>query len=178
MLIDIIGVSLIIIFFIRGYMKGIIVAAFSVIAILLGFICALKLSSMLAAYLLEKGWVSSGWAQILSYAILFIGIILLVRLIAKAIEKSIESLMMGWVNRALGGVLYAFMAAVIWSSGLWLGNQMHLIEPETIAESKTYEYLAPVAPWFCEKVGLIWPMAKDLFGELQSLFSIMDKKGA
>ena len=175
MIVDIIGISLIILFFIRGCMKGFIVAAFSVIAILLGAICSLKLSALLAEWLLEKGYVSSGWAQLISYIILFIGVILLVRLVAKALEASVKALMMGWANRALGGVLYAFMATVVWSSILWISDRLHIISPETIAESKTFEYLSPIAPWFFDKVGVIWPMVKSIFADLQSLFSTIDR---
>lgn len=176
MALDIVGISLIILFFIRGYMKGFIVAAFSVLAILLGIICSLKLSEKLATYLLEKDIISSGWAPVLSYIILFIAVILLVNLVAKAIEKSLQAVMLGWANRALGGLLYAFLAAVLWSSLLWLGNKMHLIKPETIAVSKTYTYLEPVAPWFFDKVGVLWPMAKDVFGNLDEFFSDVNPK--
>lgn len=170
MVLDIIGITLIIIFFIRGYMKGIIVAVFSVLAILLGVICSLKLSQTLASYLLEKGYVSSGWAPIISYVVLFVAIVLIVRLIAKAFESSAKAMMMGWINSSIGGFLYAFLAAVIWSSFLWLGNEMSLISEATIAESKTYSYVAPLAPWLFDKVGKIWPDIKNVFSDLQTYF--------
>lgn len=41
MALDVIGIILIVLFFIRGYMKGLIVALFSVLAILLGIVCVL-----------------------------------------------------------------------------------------------------------------------------------------
>jgi membrane protein required for colicin V production len=170
MVLDIIGITLVIIFFIRGYMKGIIVAAFSVLAILLGVICSLKLSQTLASYILEKGYASSGWAPLIAYVVLFIIVVLLVRLIAKAFESSAKAMMMGWVNSSIGGFLYAFLAAVIWSSFLWLGNEMSLISEATIQESKTYSYAQPIAPWLFDKVGKIWPDVKNVFGNLQTYF--------
>ena len=103
MALDIIGVTLIIVFFIRGYMKGIIVAVFSVLAITLGIICSLKLSEKLASFLYEKGWVTSGWAQLVSYVLLFVAIVLIVRVVAKAIETSAKALMMGCINSGIGG---------------------------------------------------------------------------
>lgn len=176
MILDIIGITLLIVFFIRGYMKGIIVAAFSVLAILLGILCSLKLSHKLTTYLFEKGIITSGWAPLISYIILFVAIMLLVRLVAKAAESSVEAFMLGWANRSVGGLLYAFLAAVVWSSILWLGNQVQLITPETKAASKTYTYFEPVAPWFYDKVGILWPMAKDVFTDLQGFFSDVNKK--
>ena len=170
MVIDIIGVTLVVIFFIRGYMKGIIVAAFSLLAILLGIICSLKLSHELATWLAAKNIVTSGWAQIVSFVVLFVGILFLVRLVAKAMEASAKALMLGWVNSGIGGVLYSLMAAVAWSSVLWLCTQMSIISAETIAESKTYKYFEPIAPWTFDKIGAVWPMVKDLFADLQQYF--------
>lgn len=171
MVIDIICLSLIIIFFIRGYMKGIIVAAFSLLAIVLGVICSLKLSHEFAAWLAARNIVTSGWAQIVSFVVLFVAILFGVRLVAKALETSARAMMLGWVNSGIGGLLYAFMAAVIWSSLLWLCMQMSVISPETIAASKTYKYIQPLAPWTFEKIGAVWPMVKDIFADLQQYFS-------
>lgn len=175
MALDIIGVTLIIVFFIRGYMKGLIVAVFSVIAILLGIICSLKLSGKLATFLFDKGWVTSGWGQVISYALLFIAVVLIVRLIAKAIETSARALMMGWINSGIGGLFYAFMGAVIWSSFLWIGNEMQLIDESTKTASVTYTYFAPLAPWLFERIGKVWPMVKDIFGNLQEFFNSVNQ---
>src|SRR5689334_17405874 len=105
MALDIVGVLLIALFFIRGYMKGFIVAAFSVVAILLGIICSLKLSQAFASWLMEKGYAGSGWAQVISYLALFIGVILLVRLLARVIEKALEGMMLGIANKMIGGLM-------------------------------------------------------------------------
>ncbi|MCB0698708.1 MAG: CvpA family protein [Chitinophagales bacterium] len=171
MIIDIIAITLIIIFFIRGYMKGIIVAAFSLIAIVLGIICALKLSERLASYLLSAGYVSSGWAQLLSYVVLFIGVVWLVRIIAKAIESAASMAMLGWANKGIGGLLYAFLAVTVCSSIFWLGREMQLLSEETIAASKTYPYIEPVAPWIADKVGMVLPFLKNVFADLQTFFT-------
>ena len=170
MVIDFIGLTLVLIFFIRGYMKGIIVAVFSVIAILLGIICALKLSGWLANWLLDHNLVASGWAQLISYAILFFGVLLLVRLVAKALESIAQLAMLGWINGVIGGMLYGFMALVVWSSLLWIGNQMHFISPETKVYSKTYVYIEPLAPWVFNHIGRLLPFAKDVFGDLALFF--------
>lgn len=176
MALDIIGISLIIIFFIRGYMKGIIVAAFSVLAIVLGIICSLKLSSALAKFLFDKGIITSGWGQLVSYILLFVLVIFVVRLIAKALESSFEAVMLGWVNRSIGGLLYAFMITILWSSFLWIGSRMQLISPETVDGSKTYPYLSQVAPWVFGKVGALWPMVKNIFADLEVFFGHVNQQ--
>lgn len=176
MALDVTGIILIILFFIRGYMKGLIVAAFSVLAILLGAMCALKLSHSFAAWMLEKGYVSSAWAQVLSYVVLFVVVVLLVRLVAKLIEKALEGMMLGIVNKLAGGLLYAFLGAVLWSSVLWIGSYMHLISAELIAASKTYTTLSRLAPWFCEQLGKLIPYFKGTFSGLEHFFDSVNQE--
>src|SRR5271170_6830443 len=98
MVLDVIGIILILLFFIRGYSRGFILAAFSVLAILLGILCALKLSQALSTWLLARGYVTSGWVQVISYILLFVGVVLIVHLIARMLQKVVEGLMLGFVN--------------------------------------------------------------------------------
>ncbi len=175
MIIDAVGIIILILFFIRGYMRGIILAAFSVIAILLGALCALKLSQTFAAYLLAKGYITSGWAQVVSYALLFIAVVLVVRLIANLLQKAIEGLMLGVVNRLMGGLFFAFLGLVLWSSALWIAHKMNMIAPETIAASKTYTTVSGIAPWFCEQAGKLIPFVKNIFGDLTHFFDTVNR---
>lgn len=175
MALDIIGLILITLFFIRGYMKGIIVAVFSMLAILLGIIVSLKLSAKVAALLLERHIVTSGWAPLVSYVILFAGVFILVRLLAKAISSVTKAATLGWLNGLVGGALYGFMAAVVWSSVLWICTQMQLIDQPTLSASKTYPYLSKLAPWVFDKIGAVWPMVKDIFAELKQFFDNVNK---
>ena len=176
MALDVIGIILVILFFIRGYMRGIILAAFSVIAILLGILCALKLSQSFAAWMLAKGYITSGWAQVISYVLLFIVIVIIVHLIARLIQKAIEGLMLGFVNRLLGGILYVFLGVIFWSSLLWIGAKMNIITPELIAASKTYHWLSCIAPWFFEQAGKLLPFVKDTFSNLEHFFDTINQK--
>lgn len=175
MILDVVGIILIVLFFIRGYLKGIIVAAFSVLAILLGILCALKFSQMLSAWMLEKGYVASGWVQLISYVVLFLGVFLLVRLLARLIQKSAEGMMLGFVNKLIGGLLYAFLGAVLWSSLLWIGGKLHIISPETIAASKTWPWLSQLAPWFFEQAGKVLPFVRDTFSKLEHFFDTVNQ---
>ncbi|MBS1781433.1 MAG: CvpA family protein [Bacteroidetes bacterium] len=170
MTLDITILSIILIFFIRGYMKGIIVAVFSAIAMILGLLCALKLSGKLAQWMLDHQWISSGWAQLIAYAILFFGVVFFIRLVAKAVQSIAQLSMLGWLNGLMGGVVYGFMAAVVCSSVLWISNQIHLLSPETKTYSKTYSYIEPLAPKLYDEIGNILPIAKNVFFDLQTFF--------
>jgi membrane protein required for colicin V production len=176
MALDITGIILILLFFIRGYMRGFILAAFSVIAILLGILCALKLSQSFAAWMLAKGYITSGWAQVISYILLFIAVVIIVRLVGKLIQKAIEGMMLGFANRIIGAILYTFLGVIFWSSLLWIGTKMNIITPELIAASKTYHWLYGIAPWFFEQAGKLLPFVKDTFANLEHFFPTINNK--
>ena len=176
MALDVTGLIIIALFFIRGYTRGLIFAAFSVLAILLGILVALKMSQSFATWMLAKGYTTSGWAPMLSYIILFVGVVILVRLIAKMLQKAVEGMMLGMVNKIAGGVLYGFLGAVLYSSILWIGGRMNMFSPELIATSKTYSWLSLLAPWFFEMSGHLLPFAKDVFTNLQHFFDTINKK--
>lgn len=166
-MLDFITVIVVTIGFIRGFRKGLIVAIFSVVALLLGILFALKLSQLLAAWMVEKG-VGGAWAPMLAYIALFVGVGWLVRRGGKAIESFSEAVMLGIVNKLAGGVLFAFIGAVVWSTVLWLAARVNLISPETKASSRTYAYIEPLAPATFEKAGVVLPFARDVFNELSN----------
>lgn len=171
---DVAGIIIILVFFIRGYIKGLVLAIFSVVAILLGVLCALKLSQSFASWLLANGYASTPWAQVVSYIVLFIGVVLLVRLIGKMTEKALEGMLLGTVNKLLGGLLYAFLGAVVWSSLLWIGARAHIIPEKTIRDSVTYSSLSLLAPWFFDVAGSLLPFAKDTFAKLGHFFDTLN----
>ena len=96
MSIDVIGIILAILFFVKGYSKGLIVALCSVIALLLGVVCAVSFSAKLALYLQDKGWASGAWAPLISYVVLFFAVLWGVRLLAKLIDNLGNTLLLGW----------------------------------------------------------------------------------
>ena len=169
-MLDIIGIIILFASAFRGWRKGIIVALFALVGVVLGMLCALKLSGALGSWMMAHGWVTNAWAQIISYLILFFGVIWLVRIVARIIEKSVQAVMLGVVNRIAGAVLYAFIGAFIWSAMLWIANRAHFIAPETMFTSKTYDFFAPIAPWVFEHIGAVLPFAKDIFSDLEHFF--------
>jgi membrane protein required for colicin V production len=175
-MIDIIGIIILLLFFFKGWQKGIVVAAASLLGIVLGMLVALKLSSVLGAWMLEHGWVTSAWAQIISFLLLFFVVMLLVRMLAKAIEGVLEIAMLGIINRIIGGILYAFIGAFIWSAILWIGNRAHMFAPETLASSNTYQWFEPVAPWVFAHIGAVIPFAKDVFNDLSHFFDGVNRQ--
>src|SRR5262245_14480231 len=102
MILDIILIVILILAIIRGFRRGLIVALFSVIAFIIGLAAAMKLSVVVAGYVGRAVNISDKWLPIISFAIVFFVVVLLVRWGAALIQKSVEFAMLGWANK-LGG---------------------------------------------------------------------------
>lgn len=170
MAIDWIFYILLALFLYRGYRKGFILALFSVVALLAGIVAATKLSGTIVAALVDNHPQWAQWMPLVVYVLVFILVAWLVRLLAKGLQKTVEAVAMGWLNRTVGALLYGILIGLIYSVFLWLLTKMNLLSPETISASKTYAVLEPLAPRVFEWVGALLPFAKEGFEELGHLF--------
>jgi membrane protein required for colicin V production len=152
-----------------------IVALFSFIALAIGLAAALKLSVVVAGYIGKAVNVSDKWLPIVSFAVVFLIVVLLVKLGAKFIQKTVELAMLGWVNRVGGILLYAALYILIFSVLLFYADQMNFIRPETKIESITYSYIQPWGPKLMEGLGKIIPVFKGMFDDLEDFFDNVSK---
>jgi len=160
----------------KGYSRGLIVAIFSLVAVMLGMAAALKLTSVAVLYTQEHWGMHSRWLPVLCFICLFLGVILLVRLGAGALQKLVELALLGWVNRLGGILLYSVIFIVIYSVLLWIANQLYWLSPETKLQSVVYPYIDDIGPWVVDNMGKIMPVFKDVFGQLQSFFDSAAKQ--
>jgi membrane protein required for colicin V production len=176
MILDIIVVVILILALIKGYRQGLIVALFSLVAFVIGLAAAIKLSVVAAGYIGKAINISERWLPIISFAVVFLIVVLLVRLGAKFIQKTVELAMLGWVNRVGGILLYAALYILIFSVLLFYADQMNFIKPETKSESATYSYIQPWGPKLMEGLGKVIPVFKGMFQELEDFFEKVSKE--
>lgn len=176
MVIDIIFVILMVLALIQGYRRGLIVAVFSLISIIVGLAAAIKLSAVVANHLGHSVKVSDKWLPVISFAIVFIVVVLLIRLGAKAIQKLTEALMLGWANRLGGIVLYAVIYITIFSVILFYANQVKIIKPDTIKASVTFPFISPWGPKAIDGFAHVIPFFRDMFTQLEDFFSRIPEK--
>ncbi len=178
MLIDIIVIILLVMAIFKGLRKGLIVAIFSFLAYLIGLAAALKLSTFMADYIGSNVEISQRWLPFLAFFVVFILVVFLVRLGAKAIEGAVRMMMLGWLNRIGGVLLYILMYFFIYSIILFYAAQLHLIKPEMVQASATYHYIAPFAPKVLDILGAIIPFFRNMFDELLQFFGKVGEKKA
>ena len=170
MVIDVAFAVLMVLACIKGYSKGFIVALFSIVGFIVGLAAALKLSSWVAVKLATAVSISAKWLPFVSFLIVFIIVIILIKLGARLIQKSVELIMLGWLNRLAGMLLFALLYSILLSIFLFYAVQLRFISSETIASSQIYSYIQPLGPKVINSLGTVIPFFKDMFTNLQDFF--------
>jgi membrane protein required for colicin V production len=170
MLIDIIFLILVVLAIIKGLSRGFIVAVFSFFAIIIGVAAAMKFSYLVSNWLQHSFNLNGTWLPVLSFLIVLIGVILLVRWMANAIQAMIDVVLLGWLNKLGGVVLYLCIYLFVYSILLFYLTKMGFIQNETIAASHTYTLIEPFGPKAIDILGYIMPFFKNVFRELSDFF--------
>jgi membrane protein required for colicin V production len=176
MFIDVIFAIILVAALIKGFQRGLIVAVFSLLAFVIGLAAALKLSAVVAGWLGSSTSISAKWLPVISFALVFLGVVLLVRWGAKLIEKTFQVAMMGWVNRIGGMLFFTALYIVIFSIFLFYADKIKLVSPETIQASVTYPFIQPWGPTAIDNFGKLIPIFKDSFTELEIFFGRLAAK--
>ena len=176
MFLDFIFAIIIVLAIIKGYQRGLIIGIFSLIAVVIGLAAAMKLSTAVAGYIGKSVKISEQWLPVISFALVFLVVLILIRVGAKAIERTAEFVMLGWANRLGGIVFYAAMYIIVFSVLLFYASQMDIIKEDTIQQSATYSFVQPWGPKAINGFGAIIPVFKNMFTELENFFSSISEK--
>jgi len=145
------------------------------LAFFVGLAAAIKLSAIVANHLSHQTTIGSKWIPFISFILVFAVIVILVRALGKFIEKANEMIMMGWINKIGGVLLYLFLYGIIYSILLFYLKNLGILKPTTIQVSIFYPYLSPLAPDALNLIGNIIPFFKDLFGQLERYFGLVSE---
>jgi len=168
--IDIVFAIILVFAIYKGYSRGLIVAVFSFVAVMIGMAAALKLTTVAVLYAQQHWLVHTRWLPVLCFISLFVGVVLLVRLGATLMQKLVELAMMGWLNKLGGIILYSAIFITVYSILLWIANQLYWLSPELKMQSVVYPYIEHLGPVVMNLWGKIVPVFKDMFENLQSFF--------
>ncbi len=170
MLIDILFLIFLLLAIFKGLQRGLIVAVFSVLALMAGIAAAVKLSAIVASHLKENTHVSSKWLPVLAFLLVFIGVVLLVRWTASLLKTAVSFVLLGWVDKLGGIILYACVYMVAYSVLLFYATNLHLISQHVISSSITYSFIEPWGPVAIDAIGKIIPFFKNMFADLENFF--------
>lgn len=160
MWVDILTGTLLIVAILQGYRNGFIKALISFFSLFIGLIVAFQFAGFVANLLKEHTKIASHWLPFIAFLVVLIGVMIVLKMITGILQQTAEWLMLGWLNKLLGIVLYSFIYATLFSSILYFMQALGLLDLGKMKASITYEYLQEWWPYFMEKVGHFLPSVK------------------
>lgn len=162
----------------KGYSRGFIVAVFSFFACIIGLAAALKLSAVVAQRLHEKMNVSSYFLPVLSFALVFTAVVVIIRWGAKFIRKVARLAFLGWVDTFAGIMLYAILYLLVYSVILFYATKINLVSQSTQVASVSYSFVAPLGPKVINGMAAVLPFFSNMFSDLSSFFESVSRKSS
>lgn len=169
MVIDILFVIFLCVGFWWGYTKGIIYSLFSLVAYFLGIIVALKFSYKAASFVKEKLDPDPTMTAVISFILVFVIVVLLVRFIAWALENILQSFSLNLPNKVIGGAIHAIVGIYVLCVLLWFVNKWGALPETQRTASHVYPYIDDMAPTVIDYSGKVIPMFKDAFHDFEEL---------
>jgi membrane protein required for colicin V production len=134
----------------RGYSEGLVKELASLLALIVGIWGAIKFSSFTAAKLYDYFDMTGKFVGIIAFLITFIAIVILIHFISILVDKFVDSISLGFINRLLGVFFGVFKTALILSIIFVVLNALDAKRPflpkAKIEQSKLYNPIADIAP--------------------------------
>jgi membrane protein required for colicin V production len=145
---DIVVGIILILAIIRGFRNGLIIELASLAALVLGVLGAIKFSSFTEQWLTQH--FSNSYIGIIAFILTFIAIVIGVHLIAKGVNKLVEAVALGFINRIMGAlfslVKIGFILSIVMAVFVSFDKTFNIIPEQTRESSILYEPLGEFAP--------------------------------
>jgi len=148
---DIILICIVGIFLIRGFFRGLVQEILSLTAIVLAIFLASNYQHLIVPHL-ELYIKSEITVSALAYVLIFFGTLVVFWLIAKAIRTMLDISLLGWIDRAAGGIFGLLEGVLI---GLIILMFLHAFAPKS--EWLSESYIAPRSQHMLQLVGDLAP---------------------
>lgn len=151
---DIIFIIPIVWFAYQGFKRGLIIELASLLALILGIYAALYFSGYAADFLVNNMDMGSKYVPVTSFILTFIAVVVLVYFIGKILEKLVNMVALGFLNKLAGSFFGILKAAVVLSIVLLIINQFSddLISRQKKKSSFLYGPISGIAPFLWNKL--------------------------
>lgn len=146
-------------FTIKGFMKGFIIELATLVALVAGVYLAYFFSDITASFMRDTMGFESDYMMPVSFVITFVAVVVLVFMLAKALEALVKTASLGLVNKLAGAVFGFAKMALILSLFIYqisaFDTEKKLITEETRKSSYTYTYMIRITE-------TVMPLMKNL----------------
>ncbi len=154
----------------RGFKKGLFIEIVGIAAFILAIIGSFKLLHVGIDFLASQFGSFSHLFPYIAFVLLFIGILLLINLLGKAVKKMMDLTLLGSMDNFAGAIVGILKWGIAISIFLWLTDTVGFKIPETSQQgSMLYGYIAPLGPKTIEIISSIIPFMGDLIDSIRDL---------
>lgn len=147
-----------------GYKQGFLMELITLAAIFLGVLGGFKLMGEGMIFLQEKFNADKDTLPYISFVVIFVIIVVLVRLLGKMVKGSIDKSFLGTIDQTMGGALGVFKTLFMLSIIIWIMDSLKLSPKSEWTEgSWLYPFTAHLAPKMVSWIGGFLPAFKDIF---------------
>ena len=154
----------------QGFSKGFLIQAATFAALILGIFGAVKFSGFTSNFLMEKTNMEGEYLPIVSFALTFIGIVIVVHLVSRIVEKLVQAVALGFINRLAGAIFNLTKYALIMSGILVILNGINersgFLPQEEVDSSKLYKPLSGFVPMIFPYLN--FESAKEIIDNVES----------
>ena len=142
---------------IRGFSKGFIIELASLIGLILGIVAAYYFSGYVMDLMKDYFTFNEQTRRIIAYIVIFLAVMLVVYLIGKALEKVIDIVMLGWLNKLLGAMVGLAKGVVLVGIILFIIERadpgQKVIKPDVKEKSMFYQPVMQLVHFIVPKDG-------------------------
>ncbi len=132
----------------KGFKNGLVTELASLAALILGLLGAIFFSDVTEQYLSQH--LNSSHIGLISFFVTFILIVIIVHFIAKLVNKLLEAVALGFINRILGALFsvlkYAFVISVFIAIINGIDKDSNIISEKLKKDSVLYDPVSGLAP--------------------------------
>lgn len=163
---------------ISGFRKGLVSELASLAALILGIWGAIEFSYITTDFLIENFDLQTKYLNIISFVITFVVIVILVHIVGSAVNKFIETAMLGFINKLAGLAFGILRSALILSIILVvfdkIDEDVEILSMEAKQESRLYEPIRNFAPSLFPFINL-WDTSDEPNKEVENVFDKLKK---
>ncbi|PSQ95782.1 MAG: colicin V production CvpA [Bacteroidetes bacterium SW_9_63_38] len=151
----------------RGFVVGAVRQVASIAGLIVAFLLSVQFMHPIGALIVSSVGLSEAVAPIAGFVVIFVGVQLVFLALSRLLEQVLETLSLTLLNRAAGGALGGFKAALLLSVLFLILAGMDVPSPKTRQQSALYAPVARALPKTLHAASPYFPAAKrasDTFG--------------
>lgn len=161
MWLDILTGTILIIALLQGYKNGLIRALVSFMSLFIGLVVAFQFAGWVSVQLKAHTKIASHWLPFISFLMVLILVLLILKWTSRLLQQTAEWLMLGWLNKLLGILLYGFIYFTMLSAVIYFLQALGVVEYAQMKTTYSYTYLQKWWPYCMEKMGTLLPSIKQ-----------------